>query len=176
MEDFEDDEMAAAMGFSSFGGSKKRKYEPPSPTQGAASGSGANSQQLGVRPKKSNNEVEQKQENHGGDEAVVESTETTHHDSTNPKGKPKQPQSTGLASFLARAQTLPDKPPNTKPVVMPETQYEDNSPKVSFGGPEITQAELNALRKGVRNENGDIAYFLPSFVENPWEQLEKSRR
>ncbi|KAI9692772.1 MAG: hypothetical protein M1820_009371 [Bogoriella megaspora] len=33
---------------------------------------------------------------------------------------------------------------------------------------EMTPAELNALRKGVRNGKGDIAYFKPSFIEDPW--------
>ncbi|KAK4498449.1 hypothetical protein PRZ48_011107 [Zasmidium cellare] len=31
---------------------------------------------------------------------------------------------------------------------------------------------LEALRHGVRNEKGDMAYFLPSFVEDPWKGLE----
>ncbi|KAF2174116.1 hypothetical protein M409DRAFT_16389 [Zasmidium cellare ATCC 36951] len=31
---------------------------------------------------------------------------------------------------------------------------------------------LEALRHGVRNERGDVAYFLPSFVEDPWRGLE----
>lgn len=30
---------------------------------------------------------------------------------------------------------------------------------------------LQALRRGIRNERGDMAYFLPSFLEDPWEEL-----
>lgn len=30
---------------------------------------------------------------------------------------------------------------------------------------------LQALRRGVRNERGDMAYFLPSFLEDPWRDL-----
>jgi hypothetical protein len=30
---------------------------------------------------------------------------------------------------------------------------------------------LQALRRGIRNERGDMAYFLPSFLENPWKEL-----
>ena len=30
---------------------------------------------------------------------------------------------------------------------------------------------LQALRRGVRNERGDMAYFLPSFLEDPWKEL-----
>jgi hypothetical protein len=32
-------------------------------------------------------------------------------------------------------------------------------------------ASLEALRNGVRNENGDMVYFLPSFIEDPWKDL-----
>ena len=30
---------------------------------------------------------------------------------------------------------------------------------------------LEALRNGVRNERGDMVYFLPSFLEDPWQGL-----
>ena len=30
---------------------------------------------------------------------------------------------------------------------------------------------LRALQHGVRNENGDMVYFLPSFLEDPWRNL-----
>lgn len=30
---------------------------------------------------------------------------------------------------------------------------------------------LQALRNGVRNERGDLAIFLPSFIEDPWAGL-----
>ena len=33
------------------------------------------------------------------------------------------------------------------------------------------QARLDALRKGLKNEKGDLAYFLPSFIADPWEGL-----
>jgi hypothetical protein len=46
---------------------------------------------------------------------------------------------------------------------------------VSFGGPPVSKAELNALRFGVKNENGDTIYFLPNFVENPWEKLKSGK-
>ena len=32
----------------------------------------------------------------------------------------------------------------------------------------------HALRRGVRNEHGDIAYFDASFVEDPWKELRKN--
>jgi hypothetical protein len=38
----------------------------------------------------------------------------------------------------------------------------------------LTWKELEAYRKGVKKENGDLAWFLPSFIEDPWAKLEKS--
>lgn len=32
-------------------------------------------------------------------------------------------------------------------------------------------ARLQALRGGVKNERGDTVYFLPSFIEDPWQKL-----
>lgn len=34
---------------------------------------------------------------------------------------------------------------------------------------------LDALRRGVRNAEGDMVYFLPSFIEDPWSGLEGRR-
>lgn len=77
----------------------------------------------------------------------------------------------GLASFLARGQSLPDKPHGT--ATPPAPSEHSTADMVSFGGPAISRAELNALRNGVQAENGDTAYFLPSFVEDPWARLKK---
>lgn len=33
------------------------------------------------------------------------------------------------------------------------------------------ERSLQALAYGVRNENGDMVYFLPSFIEDPWQDL-----
>ena len=37
--------------------------------------------------------------------------------------------------------------------------------------PDGSTMNLQALRRGVRNERGDMAYFLPSFLEDPWAKL-----
>nr|POE74407.1 hypothetical protein CFP56_67758 [Quercus suber] len=34
-----------------------------------------------------------------------------------------------------------------------------------------SEAPLGALRRGVKNERGDMVYFLPSFLEDPWKRL-----
>ena len=162
MEDFdENDEMAAMMGFSSFGGTKKRKFDQAnSPAKDEYSASGANSTELGVRTKASHDQQP------SGEEAL----------SATPVVQ-QQPPAGGLASFLARGQVLPEKPPKASPAHQEETMQLDTSvaESVSFGGPPIPRAELNALRFGVKNAVGDTAYFLPSFVEDPWERLLSSR-
>jgi len=47
----------------------------------------------------------------------------------------------------------------------------------SQGGDRPTKSQIqdglgsNALRRGVRNERGDMVYFPPSFLEDPWKGL-----
>ena len=165
MENFdENDEMAAMMGFSSFGGTKKRKFDQTnSPAKEEYSASGANSTELGVRIKAPENRPS------GGEDAPSSAATATVATNKSPP--------TGLASFLARGQVLPAKPsqaasvqPDVSSQILPSA-----SELVSFGGSSIPRAELNALRHGVRNEQGDMAYFLTSFVEDPWERLSTSR-
>ncbi|KAF1931768.1 uncharacterized protein M421DRAFT_417524 [Didymella exigua CBS 183.55] len=163
MEDFNgNDEMAAMMGFSSFGGTKKRKFDQTkSPAKEEYSASGANSTELGVRTKALENQPSVSEE-----VLSLAAAATTR----------QPPPSGGLASFLARGQALPVKPPQTASI-QPEISFQANSSvseMVSFGGPSISRADLNALRHGVQNGHGDMAYFCPSFVEDPWERLSKS--
>ncbi|KAL1609742.1 hypothetical protein SLS59_001252 [Nothophoma quercina] len=168
MEDFdENDEMAAMMGFSSFGGTKKRKFDQTNSPKAKDeySASGANSTELGVRTKGSSNEQQS-----GVDNTDASSTAQF-------EAKPPPPAS-GLASFLARGQALPEKPPNTLQHRQQNTLQDDSaaSEQVSFGGPSISRAELNVLKFGVKTETGDTAYFLPSFVEDPWERMTSTTR
>ncbi|KAH7091205.1 hypothetical protein FB567DRAFT_558186 [Paraphoma chrysanthemicola] len=161
MDEEDDLDIAAAMGFSSFGGAKKRKYDqtnsPKAPS--VMDASGANSTELGVRPKKTASD----------DSEVAETTKAGAKPSTSTK---KAPPPTGLADFLARAQTLPDKPSTAQRDTSTPNQTDPSASElISFGGPSISRAELTALKFGVKNENGDTAYFLPSFLEDPWERL-----
>ncbi|KAF3010714.1 hypothetical protein E8E13_006498 [Curvularia kusanoi] len=156
MEDFdENDEMAAMMGFSSFGGTKKRKFDQTnSPAKDDYSASGANSTELGVRTK------------------TLETDQPTGEYVPSVSAVTK-PAAAGLAGFLARGQAMPDRPP--KATSLPQADENDESVSaselVSFGGPSVSRSELNALRFGVKDANGDTAYFMPSFVEDPWEKL-----
>ncbi|KZM22320.1 uncharacterized protein EKO05_0000195 [Ascochyta rabiei] len=166
MEDFgENDEMAAMMGFSSFGAKKRKFDQANSPkAQDGYSASGANSTELGVRTKASSDEQQGSEDPLGAVSSVQQTP------------KPPAPAS-GLASFLARGQALPEKP--TKPTRFPREAPTEADPSasetVSFGGPSISRGELNTLKFGIKNESGDAAYFLPSFVEDPWERLLSNR-
>jgi hypothetical protein len=168
----DDSDIAAAMGFGSFG-TKKRKYDQSSSPKPKADSSGANSTQLGVRMKKA--AKDELDVDHGtvGVEPGISSPSAS-------KPKPKSAQNstaaTGLAEFLARAQTLPDKPPVApQDDAMPDRVDPFASQMISFGGPSISRAELQALKFGVKDENGDTAYFLPNFVGDPWEGMKSGQ-
>jgi hypothetical protein len=167
-EDYDSD-IAAAMGFSSFGGTKKRKHDQTnSPKAAKVDASGANSTQLGVRTKKTTSEVVK--DVHNGD-SLTENTSAS-RSGVPPKSAQKIPAATGLADFLARAQTLPGNPPNSQQTDPVPSQFDASALEmVSFGGPAISKPELNALQFGVRNEHGDTAYFLPNFIGDPWERM-----
>lgn len=176
MDDEENDEIAAAMGFASFGGTKKRKFDHTNSPKAGPDASGANSTKLGVRSKKVANEDEINLEDAVSD-AISDFTNPAPQPHNNAPGKAKknQPADSGLAAFLARGQNLPEEPHATEstPNLAVSGDLPPAAEMVSLGGPPISKAELNALRHGVRLENGDTAYFLPSFVEDPWAKLRK---
>jgi hypothetical protein len=170
MEDEEDDmDMAAAMGFSSFGGTKKRKYDQTNSPKPRADASGANSTQLGMRTKKTSSN-----EPGVGSNTNERITASTRAPVSKIAQKPQAAE--GLAAFLARAQVIPESTPQTEGTYSMSRQNEPVAAEmISYGGPSVSKAELNALRFGVRNEHGDTAYFLPNFVEDPWVNM-KSRQ
>lgn len=159
-------DIAAAMGFSSFGGNKKRKHDLTDSPKSKPDASGANSTQLGVRTKKAVTP--------GNDQ----STSSIPSFAQDPaprytKDASKSSHSAGLADFLARGHDLPEPQldlgqngrAGTQQQILSEASAEKT---ISFGGPMISRAELNALRFGLKNEAGDIAYFKPSFLDDPW--------
>jgi hypothetical protein len=180
--DEEDPDIAAMMGFGSFGGTKKRKYDQTNSPKSKIDASGANSTQLGVRMKPNSDEVSL---DFGDDDAsisnpTVEAQPQPTQTTARPKGKGKQPDATGLAAFLVHAQTIPDKTVRAEQPSLATTHHEStqnhNNVTFSYGGPPISENEMYALRRGVKDEAGDNAYFLPSFVEDPWEKLEQQQR
>lgn len=147
-----DPELAAALGFSSFGAqpsSKRRKYNNNDAVVDidAALGNGANSLPLGQRPPKSpsNDHIS----GHSPDNAVAVEKEEN-------------------AAEAADGAAVRSVPIESNPAVKSILQDWD----VSIQGLRtFTQPELQALREGVRLPGGGtITYFLPSFVENPWNE------
>ncbi|KAF2640424.1 hypothetical protein P280DRAFT_526790 [Massarina eburnea CBS 473.64] len=167
------EDIAAAMGFSSFGGVKKRKYDQTNSPKAKPDASGANSTKLGVRPKLAS---EDSPVDNAPQSQPPSASKTT---TTKGKQNQNQPAASGLAAFLNRGQSLPDKPPKSDEIQtnVPVTQELQGDPDpahmISFGAKEIPRAELNVLRNGVKDGNGDTAYFLPSFVEDPWAGMRK---
>ncbi|KAK3080854.1 hypothetical protein LTS18_012503 [Coniosporium uncinatum] len=167
-----DPAIAAAMGFSSFGAQtihKKRKYNDDSVTDVMAkpgAKTGANNTELGVR---------RKPDSAAADPAGALRT----------KGKTKQPAApSGLAAFLAHGQTLPaTSQPSTGRVTlaaidasMPDPASTANVPTTTLPTrpsqeakyTNLTREDLQAWKKGIKNKDGDVAYYMSSFVVNPW--------
>ena len=162
LEDAEDTvgyDVASAMGFGSFGSkphlTKKRKMNTTDNT-----GSGSNSLPLGMRPLK---------------ETVVNTTqasETQHESEAKVPGEgpaerqdlAKPPETTGVV------------PQNHSQVLLHQYQSiasNNQASRSSSGKLPNGEWDWQALRKGVRDERGDMAYYDASFVEDPWAALER---
>ena len=176
MDDMENEDIAAAMGFSSFGGTKKRKYDQTNSPKPKADASGANTTRLGVRSKVELEPDYQANLPHEDLDPEAGDSDLLAREPGTSKGKQNQtqPAATGLAAFLSRGKELPERPvQQDRPFSSRPDEKSDASVMASFSGPAISQAELAALRAGVPDGNGDRAYFLPSFVQDPWKPLPK---
>ncbi|KAI9777205.1 MAG: hypothetical protein M1835_005306 [Candelina submexicana] len=71
--------------------------------------------------------------------------------------------------------SLPPKPAFAAAPLSTAPAFEAGQSIPSQAG-QITREEAQRLRRGVRDGNGDIAYYDASFVEDPWERLEGGRR
>ena len=58
----------------------------------------------------------------------------------------------------------------TLPVLSPVIAATSTT-KMTTGTESDSGYNFAALRRGVRNQNGDVAYYLHSFVEDPWKEL-----
>ncbi|KAF2195505.1 hypothetical protein K469DRAFT_699098 [Zopfia rhizophila CBS 207.26] len=183
----EEEDIAAAMGFSSFGGTKRKFNDTNSPKNTSkANTSGANSTRLGVRPKITPDEASSEDSIPEFDhESALDVQPSKENDSIQPyqdpqtsraKGKRNQDAPSGLEGFVTRGQTLEGTRSKTQAAANPAAGNDSPSATVSFGRQAISQAELNALRQGVKSTEGDTVYFLPSFVEDPWKNLEQHGR
>lgn len=193
MEEMEiDPEIAAAMGFTSFGASNKRKFTGTSDSyvegqdnnkrknQMATFGTGANDAPLGTRTTTTTNA--------DVDGRIMDVPSKDKVTNTNGKAKDKQKKGgapLGLADYISWGNSVPEAPTQSAPQAetstvavaatnapvataaqQTNTTIPSNWPQ-GMPGPE----ELAALRRGVRNARGDTAYFLPSFIQDPWEGL-----
>ncbi|MCJ1271546.1 hypothetical protein MMC22_011448 [Lobaria immixta] len=70
---------------------------------------------------------------------------------------PRPPPPTSSSSQNVQSQSQPQWPSQTQP-----SPYTQQSPQ---------SYDFWALRKGIRDENGDMAYYDESFVEDPWRAL-----
>ena len=154
-------DVAAAMGFGSFGSkphlAKRRKTNATDNT-----GSGSNSEPLGMRPVK---------------EAIMETA----------KLPSTQPELNTIVSLNYSAEPQdPARPLETKAVSQeddtqtplyqhPGTGSHSQASRNSAGKLPNGEWDWQALRRGVRDEQGDIAYYDASFVEDPWAALDNKR-
>ena len=156
-EESSEEDVAAAMGFGSFGAKphlkKKRKTEPSS-----EQGSGSNSLPIELRKERDTSRAEEMHSISSLGDPI------THAMGEMPPGSPR------MSEVAPGHMTLPKRPPS------PEHGHED----VKGVGSNIErepgkltngQWDWTALRKGVRDEHGDTAYYNASFVEDPWAAL-----
>lgn len=132
-----DPEIAAAMGFSSFGGpSKKRKFD-------------------------ADEAVTRANQNPSAREEPQHNTESDSH----------RPMSDATRQRAERYSTFRQHHANT--LCMLTTRQGPARDNITLA--DGSTMSLQALRRGVRNERGDVAYFLPSFLEDPWEKLKSKK-
>ena len=152
-----EEDVAAAMGFGSFGAEphlkKKRKTEPSS-----EQGSGSNSLPIGLRKERDTKRIEETQSQPVLGDSVNHATgqgpNVSHH----------------ISDVAPGHMALPKRPPSPEHVYQGVkgvgSNVEREPGKLANG-----QWDWNALRKGVRDEHGDTAYYDASFVEDPWAAL-----
>ncbi|KAI9696084.1 MAG: hypothetical protein M1836_005915 [Candelina mexicana] len=214
-------DIAASMGFTSFGSKppKKRKFNPrtdaavDSSTGEVVAGSGGNSILLGkARGGRESGESkgygggsegcgaeqgegEGEGEGDGGDPGYVDDTpegspgiiggdgegglekEVEEEETRGLKKNPGQTHSSSTGDTTSTHLQHPSLPLKPAFVVPPSTAAEfEGGRSIPSEAGHITREEAQRLRRGVRDRNGDIAYYDASFVEDPWEGLEVARR
>ena len=160
--DTESADMAAMMGFSSFGAkpdppSKKRKLDQQNASlSGAGSGSGSNSMPLGKPRAQKTIAAGKLEESHAQDRE----RQGTNLDVANEAGEERLTSSediSGAVEGTGHSQQLPIDP-------------SVHSVGLGTGGGQVNY-DWNALKKGIKDERGDVAYYDASFVEDPWKHL-----
>ncbi|QDS78146.1 hypothetical protein FKW77_004757 [Venturia effusa] len=169
-----DPAIAEAMGFSSFGGTKRRKFNHDAATIDAditkTHSSGANAAPLGSRSSPSHEFDPRKrsEDAHRPDSNQLMPPQTSQREFDLPKRHPKTED--WPATHRQEQVEKPIEDHNAE-ISSPTTAFPTGVPKGFFD--KLTWKELEQFRKGVKDENGDVAYFLPSFIEDPWAKLER---
>ncbi len=101
---------------------------------------------------------------------------------TKEKGKQTVPSTckgkafTDAAASLAKPDERPEDPAKSAPEDQKASVQASSAPvtntAVSSHIHDDDPKSLHLLREGVRNANGDMVYFLPSFLEDPWQRLQ----
>ena len=158
-------DMAQMMGFSNFGSkpkpqSKKRKRELAqlaTSGPGADSGSGSNAMPLGNPRRKHDTGPDSSTKGRGRDTVDMKDEGSGN---VRPNWSMQVP-NTDAGQLFSQA-TLRE---SARPVL-------HSNERISSGsGEQKSQHDWHALRKGVRDSRGDVAYYDPSFVEDPWKDL-----
>lgn len=75
----------------------------------------------------------------------------------------------GLPLYITQAQQNPSVFPYQSPSQLPlQSSYPNPTPQSQHGR---QKHDFRSLRKGIRDERGDMAYYDGSFVEDPWRGL-----
>lgn len=159
--DTETADMAAMMGFSSFGAkpnppSKKRKLEQSAASRtGAESGSGSNSMPLGTP---------RGQKAAGGVSAGLDNQlEEGNHEHIEPLAAPRE----GNAREHEEGRGIIGET-GAREQALSGILKHHAGPAAGINQP---QYDWNVLRRGVKNDRGDVAYYDASFIEDPWKHL-----
>ncbi|KAF1816136.1 hypothetical protein P152DRAFT_470180 [Eremomyces bilateralis CBS 781.70] len=102
-------------------------------------------------------------------EAAVGDPHANSHESASQKRK-REPSDTPHPSPSHPTSAFLPTPSNEAEIPAPAPQNSHQSAAMSLN---LSQGDLQALRSGVRNPDGDMVYFLPSFIEDPWARLKK---
>ena len=198
-----DIDIASTMGFASFGAKpnppkKKRKIGNMNTV---SEGSGSNNTPLGMRGKKHSGPVPDLNAVPEGREQQVKGQLQEGEVEVEGGGRVpnvewgnREADALGGMDGLAGAPEFEDKGPsyivgdeeirtsegNTSPVMAPPMHVGKSNTEKGPGGLEPGQRtdgqwDWQALRRGVRDERGDMAFYDASFVEDPWKHLMDDR-
>ncbi|KAL7798221.1 hypothetical protein V8C37DRAFT_249085 [Trichoderma ceciliae] len=168
----DDEAMAQAMGFSSFGAQnrpQKRKYNPLADAivdsdsktarrSAKTSATGSNSTPLGV--------LSRKPDQHAANADEVDLDE----DDDEGEG---EGDNGGIASNAAGIPEKPSEPSSTPALVRPHGLPERPAPGTGFMGSSGSQLGSHGNQEGARRTAWDEGYYDPSSNENPWRRLEE---